>query len=186
MHLNIDLLRLQWSHQATAILSSIRLLLLPCWILHDKWEASSSLVQHPLWLCIILYYKLKALSHPHREKKGCWTFLANESSCSATCSLVTPRAALLLVPSLLYPRSLNPRPLLTSPPFSGFKVGYGDVNRWYFSMLTVLKNRAGWLGAKSPWLPWSSNCLFPVLVCLGINYLCSACTGDLKETEDTR
>lgn len=53
--------------------------LLPCCVLHDKCKASSSLVQHPLWLCIILYYRLKALSHPHRERKGRWTFLANEN-----------------------------------------------------------------------------------------------------------
>lgn len=111
--LNIDLLRLRWSYQATAILSSIRLLLLPRWVLHDKWEASSSLVQYPLWLCIILYYRLKALSHPRREKKGCWTFLANESLCSTTCNLVIPQAA--PAPCLLYPHPQTLRPPLTSP-----------------------------------------------------------------------
>lgn len=104
---------------------------------------------------------------------------------SCNCSSSTIPFLSLLTPP---PPPLNSRPLLTSPPFSGFKVGYGDVNRRYFSMLTVLRNRAGWLGAKSPWLPWSSNCLFPVLLCLGINYLCSACTwgGEVgwKRTQD--
>lgn len=55
---------------ATAILSSIRLLLLPRWVLHDKWEASSSLVQRPLWLASSCMAARKPLSHPHRGGGG--------------------------------------------------------------------------------------------------------------------
>lgn len=124
-------------------------------------RALSSLVQHPLWLCIILYCRLKALSHLHRKKEGCWTFLANESFCSDTCNLVIPQAA-------LPPTSSTPTPTLSLD----LRLATGT---WIGGMLTALKNRVGWPGAKSPWLPWSSNCLFPVLVCLGISYLSSGC-----------
>lgn len=53
-------------------------------------------------------------------------------------------------------------------------------------MLRALKNRAGWLGPKSPWLPQSSNQLFPVLGRSG-NKTASAlhAQGGVKETEET-
>lgn len=93
--MNSTLLKLGWSSQATVFLS-IKLFSSSSWVLHDKLEAASCLVQHPPWLCIILYYRLKALSHDHREKKWCWTFLVKESSRTATCNLVIPHAAPLL------------------------------------------------------------------------------------------
>lgn len=60
------------------------------------------------------------------------------------------------------------RPLLTSPHSLDLRL---DTGLWIGGI------SAGWLGAKSPWLPQSSNWLFHILLCPGIICLCSARTG---------
>lgn len=68
-----------------------------------------------------------------RGGKGCWqTFLANEGLCPTSCNLVIPQAAQSYTTTTTTPQ-VPPTPNL--PPFSGFKVGYRAVNRWYFSWL---------------------------------------------------
>lgn len=60
------------------------------------------------------------------------------------------------------------RPLVTSPHSLDLRL---DTGLWIGGI------SAGWLGAKSPWLPQSSNWLFHILLCPGIICLCSARTG---------
>lgn len=54
-----------------------------------------------------------------------------------------------------------------APPLSGFKVCYGDVNRWYVRAPNSSGEHSSSARAKSPWLPQSSsNCPFSVYICL--------------------
>lgn len=97
--------------------SSIRLMWPPYDALHDKWPIPSSLRLHPLWLCIIDYYRLKALSHSRGEMKGCrQTFLPNEGLCPTSCNLAIPQTA----PSL----KKTTNPLTRLPLLLRFKAGY--------------------------------------------------------------
>lgn len=98
-----------------------------------------------------------------RRGKGCWqTFLANEGLCPTSCNLVIPETARSY--TTITPQ-VPPTPNLPHP--LDIRL---DTGLWIGGI------SAGWKGAKSPWLPLSSNWLFHILVCPGINCPCSAFT----------
>lgn len=81
-----------------------------------------------------------------------------EGLCPTSCNLVIPQAAQSYTTT-----TAQVPPTLNLPPFSGFKVGYRAVNRWYFSWL-----ERGQIPMVTPEQQ--------LALCPGINCLCSAFT----------
>lgn len=101
-----------------------------------------------------------------REKRVLANIPYKQGLCPTSCNLVIPQAALSSIPPPS--KKKTHRPLVTSPHSLDLRL---DTGLWIGGI------SAGWLGAKSPWLPQSSNWLFHILLCPGIICLCSARTG---------